>query len=122
MAALHECRGRQALHLSVRADVLDALTEVAMIQSTEASNRIEGIRTSDKRLRDIMLDSTDLKSRDEEEIAGYRDVLNTVHRSYEFIDVKPEVSFNCIAICIAIRRLRWWALQYRRQRDTGHPL
>lgn len=91
VAALHECRGRQALHLSVRADVLDALTEVAMIQSTGASNRIEGIRTSDKRLRDIMLDSADLKSRDEEEIAGYRDVLNTVHRSYEFIDVKPGV-------------------------------
>lgn len=91
VAALHECRGRQALHLSARPDVLDALTEVAMIQSTEASNRIEGIRTSDKRLRDIMLDKTDLKSRDEEEIAGYRDVLGTVHRYYEFIDVKPGV-------------------------------
>ena len=91
IAAVRECRGRQALHLSARPDVLEAMTEVAKAQSTEASNRIEGIRTSDGRLQEIMADKTDLRSRDEEEIAGYRDVLGTVHESHEHPDVTPNV-------------------------------
>lgn len=91
LSAVHEYKGRQALYLAAKPDVLDALTEVAKVQSAEASNRIEGIRTSDKRLREIMLDKTDLQSRDEEEIAGYRDVLSLVHENYEFMDVTPGV-------------------------------
>ena len=91
LSAVHEYKGRQALCLNAKADVLDALTEVAKVQSTEASNRIEGIRTSDRRLRQIMSDKSDLRSRDEEEIAGYRDVLATIHESHDFIDVTPNV-------------------------------
>lgn len=91
VSAVHEAKGRQGLHATARQDVLDALVEVAKVQSAEASNRIEGIRTSDKRLREIMADRTDLRSRDEEEIAGYRDVLDVVHESYDFIDVTPNV-------------------------------
>lgn len=91
LSAVHEYKGRQVLYLAAKPDVLDALTEIAKVQSAEASNRIEGIRTSDKRLREIMLDKTDLQSRDEEEIAGYRDVLSLVHENYEFMDVTPGV-------------------------------
>ena len=91
VAAIHESRGRQELHLAAKRDVLDALVAVSKIQSTESSNRIEGIRTSDRRLRAIMSDKVALKSRDEEEIAGYRDVLDKVHESYEYIDVTPSV-------------------------------
>ena len=82
LSTIHECKGRQDLHAAIKPDVLNALVSVAKIQSTEASNRIEGIRTSDKRLQQIMDDKTDLTSRDEEEIAGYRDVLNTIHESF----------------------------------------
>ena len=89
LSAVHEHRGRQALYLSAKPDVLDALTKVAKAQSTEASNRIEGIRTSNRRLQAIMSEKSDLRSRDEEEIAGYRDVLATVHENHDFIDVAP---------------------------------
>lgn len=91
VSAVHEHRGRQLLRLAARRDVLDALVEVAKVQSIESSNRIEGIRTSDKRLREIVADTTGLRSRDEEEIAGYRDVLQMVHENYEFINVTPNV-------------------------------
>lgn len=91
LTSVHEYKGRQVLYLNAKADVLDALTEVAKVQSTEASNRIEGIRTSDRRLQQIMSKKSDLRSRDEEEIAGYRDVLATIHESHDFIDVTPNV-------------------------------
>lgn len=91
LAAVHECRGRQASDLSAPADVLDALTEVARVQSAGASNRIEGIRTSDARLRAIMDERTDPRSRDEEEIAGYRDALATIHGGHDFIEPTPGV-------------------------------
>lgn len=91
LAAVHEHKGRQELHLSVRADILDALVDVAKVQSTEASNRIEGIRTSEKRLKAIMDNKTDLTSRDEEEIAGYRDVLTLIHENYKHMKITPNV-------------------------------
>ena len=91
LAAVHEYRGRQASYLTAKQDILDSLIEVARVQSTEASNRIEGIRTTEKRLHDIMSDKTDPKSRDEEEIAGYRDVLETIHESHDYIDVTPNI-------------------------------
>ena len=91
LAAVHECRGRQESDLSVGRDVLDALVEVARVQSAGASNRIEGIRTSDARLRGIMEERTDPRSRDEEEIAGYRDVLATIHEGHDYIEPTPGV-------------------------------
>lgn len=91
LAAVHESKGRQALNLSVKADVVDALAAVAKVQSTESSNRIEGIRTSGKRMREIVAAETHPKSRDEEEIAGYRDVLALIHEDYDSIEVTPGI-------------------------------
>lgn len=91
ISAIHEYKGRQDLYLSSQPAILDTMVEVAKVQSTETSNRLEGIHTSDKRLREIMQENTDLRSRDEEEIAGYRDVLKTIHESYEYIDVTPNI-------------------------------
>ncbi len=91
LSAVHEHRGRQKLYGEARPDVLEALIDVAKIQSAEASNRIEGVRTSDKRLKAIMADKTDPKSRDEEEITGYRDVLNVIHDSHDYLAVTPNV-------------------------------
>ncbi|MGN0328374.1 MAG: Fic family protein [Lachnospira sp.] len=88
LTTIHEFKGEQRLIANRHADVLIDLKEVAKIQSTESSNKIEGIYTSDDRLKKIVLDKTMPKSRDEREIAGYRDVLNTVHESYEHIPVK----------------------------------
>ena len=89
MAAIHEHKGQQNLFIEAQADVLAELLEIAKIQSTEASNRIEGIITTDERLKKIVLNKTTPKGRSEREIAGYRDVLTTIHESYDFIPPKP---------------------------------
>lgn len=91
LSKIHEFKGEQNLFLESRADELEHLLEVARIQSTEASNKIEGIYTSNERLKLIALDKTMPKTRDEFEIAGYRDVLNTIHKNYEYIPVKPSI-------------------------------
>lgn len=88
LTTIHEYKGEQRLIADRYADVLTDLVEIAKIQSTESSNRIEGIYTSDEQLRKIVLEKTKPKSRNEQEIAGYRDVLNTIHENYEHIPVR----------------------------------
>ena len=91
LAQIHEQKGQQNLFIEVHKDALSELLEIAKIQSTEASNRIEGIITTDDRLKKIVLDKTTPKGRSEREIAGYRDVLNTIHENYDFIPVRPNM-------------------------------
>ena len=91
LAQIHEQKGQQNLFIEAHKDALSELLEIAKIQSTEASNRIEGIITTDDRLKKIVLDKTTPKSRSEREIAGYRDVLNTIHENYDFIPVRPNM-------------------------------
>ena len=86
LAQIHEYKGA---HAQVKEDELTHLIEIARIQSTEASNRIEGIYTSDDRLQKLVKDKTTPRDRSEKEIAGYRDVLATIHESYDYIPVKP---------------------------------
>nr|MBO6294496.1 Fic family protein [Schwartzia sp. (in: firmicutes)] len=89
LAQIHEQKGHQNLLIETQKDVLSELLAVAKIQSTEASNRIEGIITTDDRLKKIVMNKTTPQGRSEREIAGYRDVLNTIHENYEFIPVRP---------------------------------
>lgn len=91
VSKIHEYKGEQNLFIEANADALETLVEMAKIQSTEASNRIEGIYTSDDRLKKIVLNKTMPKTRSEQEIAGYRDVLKTVHDSYDYINIKSSV-------------------------------
>lgn len=88
LTMIHEFKGEQRLMAERHAGVLDDLAQIARIQSTESSNRIEGIYTSDEQLRKLVLDKTKPVSRDEKEIAGYRDVLNTIHENYAYIPLK----------------------------------
>lgn len=87
VSALHEFRGRQALYLAQKPAVLDNLIEIAKVQSTESSNAIESIRTTNSRLKQLVEEKTTPKNRDEEEIAGYRYVLNIIHENYELIPI-----------------------------------
>ena len=89
LAQIHEQKGQQNLFIEAQKDALSELLEIAKIQSTEASNRIEGIITTDDRLKKIVLNKTTPKGRGEREIAGYRDVLNTIHENYDYIPVRP---------------------------------
>ena len=87
VSGIHEYRGKQELYLAQKPAVLDKLVEVAKVQSTESSNAIEGIFTSNTRLNQLMQSKTTPKNRDEEEIAGYRFVLDMIHESYEYIPI-----------------------------------
>ena len=91
LSQIHEFKGKQELLINAKSDMLAELMEVAKIQSTEASNKIEGIITTDDRLKKIVRDKTMPKNRSEKEIAGYRDVLATIHESYEYIPPKPSM-------------------------------
>ena len=91
MAQIHEQKGQQNLFIEAHKDALTELLEIAKIQSTEASNRIEGIITTDDRLKKIVRNKTAPRNRNEREIAGYRDVLATIHENYDFIPVRPNM-------------------------------
>ncbi len=88
VAQIHEYKGRQEVYLKQKPEELDKLVEIAIRQSTEASNAIEGIRTTKTRLKELCEEKTTPKNRDEEEILGYRDVLNTIHENYEYIPIR----------------------------------
>lgn len=91
MGSLHEHKGRQELFVEANTDELKTLLEVALIQSTGASNRIEGIYTSDQRLAELVSRKAEPRNRFEQEIAGYREVLATIHESYEYITPRPSI-------------------------------
>jgi len=87
LTLISEYKGEQRLFIEAHKDELKELVEIAKIQSTEASNRIEGIFTADDRLKNLVQEKTTPRNRDESEIAGYRDVLNTIHENYDYIPI-----------------------------------
>lgn len=87
VSSIYKEVGKQELYLKQRPEELEKLVEIAKIQSTEASNAIEGIVTTSTRIRQLVEDKTTPKNRDEQEIAGYRDVLNVIHDSFDTIPI-----------------------------------
>ena len=87
IAAIYKEAGKQELYLKQRPQELEKLTEIAKIQSTESSNAIEGIVTTDTRIRQLVEEKTAPRNRDEEEIAGYRDALNVIHENFDVIPI-----------------------------------
>lgn len=91
VTTLHEYKERQKLLSDVHRDEINKLTNIAKIQSVGASNRIEGIFTSDKRLQEIAEEKSLPMNRPEQEIAGYREVLKIIHENYDFISITPNI-------------------------------
>ena len=87
IAAIYKEAGKQEMYLKQRPEELEKLVEIAKIQSTEASNAIEGIVTTNLRIRQLVKEKTTPKNRNEQEIAGYRDVLNIIHESFDAIPI-----------------------------------
>lgn len=85
IAAIYKEAGKQELYLKQRPDELEKLVEIAKIQSTESSNAIEGIVTTSTRIKQLVEEKTAPRNRDEQEIAGYRDVLNIIHENFDTI-------------------------------------
>ena len=91
VSAIHEYKGKQTLYIEANHDILTSLLKIAKIQSTESSNKIEGIKTTDERINALINDKVKPKNRNEEEIAGYRDILELIHENYENMDITPNV-------------------------------
>lgn len=87
VAAIYREFGKQKLYLKQKPQELEKLVEIAKIQSTEASNAIEGIVTTSTRIKQLVEEKTTPKNRDEQEIAGYRDVLNIIHENFDAIPI-----------------------------------
>ncbi len=87
IAAIYKEAGKQELYLKQRPDELEKLVQIAKVQSTEASNAIEGIVTTSTRIKKLVAEKAAPKNRDEQEIAGYRDVLNIIHESFDAIPI-----------------------------------
>lgn len=87
IAAIYKEAGKQELYLKQKPDELERLVEIAKIQSTEASNAIEGIVTTNTRIKQLVEEKTAPRNRDEQEIAGYRDVLNLIHDNFDAIPI-----------------------------------
>lgn len=91
VSAIHEYKGKQELFIEAKPDVLEAMLEIAMIQSIGASNRIEGIYTSDERLDALVKFKAEPRNRSEREIAGYREVLSLIHENYDYMPPRANV-------------------------------
>ena len=87
IAAIYKEAGKQELYLKQRPEELEKLVEIAKIQSTEASNAIEGIVTTNTRIKQLVEEKTAPRNRDEQEIAGYRDALSIIHESFDAISL-----------------------------------
>lgn len=87
IAAIYKEAGKQELYLKQRPAELEKLVEIAKVQSTEASNAIEGIVTTNTRIKQLVAEKTTPRNRNEQEIAGYRDVLGVIHESFDAIPI-----------------------------------
>ena len=87
IAAIYKEAGKQEMYLKQRPEQLEKLVEIAKIQSTEASNAIEGIVTTNTRIKQLVTEKTTPKNRNEQEIAGYKDVLNIIHENFDAIPI-----------------------------------
>ena len=87
IAAIYKEAGKQELYLKQKPEEMEKLVEIAKIQSTEASNAIEGIVTTNTRMRQLVEEKTAPRNRNEQEIAGYRDALNIIHEDFDAIPV-----------------------------------
>ena len=87
VASIYKEAGKQDFYLKMRPEELEKLVEIAKIQSTESSNAIEGIVTTNTRIKQLVAEKTTPRTRDEQEIAGYRDALNIIHENFDAIPI-----------------------------------
>lgn len=91
VSAIHEYKGKQELFIEAKPDILSIMVEIAKVQSTGSSNRIEGISTSDERLDALVKAKAEPRNRQEQEIAGYREVLELIHENYDYMMPRSNV-------------------------------
>lgn len=90
MNSISEYKGKQELYVRQFPQILKALVEMALIESAESSNRIEGVTVERRRLKPLILGHSKPRDRSEEEVAGYRKVLDLIHRKHSSLDISPQ--------------------------------
>jgi Fic family protein len=96
---LAEAKGKQELFTHQSPQVLKALREMALVQSVESSNRIEGVTVAPERLRPLVLGHARPKDRSEEDIAGYRRALNLIHSEADTLQITPDLLCRLHGLC-----------------------
>ncbi len=91
MNSISEYKGKQELYTRQSPQILKSLIEMALIESTESSNRIEGVTIEKRRLKPLILGHSKPRDRSEEEIAGYRKALDLIHRKHNNLDISPQI-------------------------------
>jgi Fic family protein len=91
LAKIGEYKGKQALFMQQTPETLETLKQAAIIESSECSNRLEGITAPHKRIEALIHQTTQPKDRSEQEIAGYRDALNLIHESAAYMNCSVNV-------------------------------
>ncbi len=94
-----EAKGKQELFTRQSPQILKALREMALIQSAESSNRIEGVTVEAERLRPLVLGNTRPRDRSEQEVQGYRLALNEIHTRYEKLPITADTLKRLHALC-----------------------
>lgn len=92
--SISEYKGKQELYIKQSPQVLRSLVEMALIESVESSNRIEGVTVEKQRLKPLVIGRARARTRSEEEIAGYRKALNLIHKKYSQLDITPDLFRN----------------------------
>ncbi|MBP7937520.1 MAG: Fic family protein [Phycisphaerae bacterium] len=84
-------QGKQDLYAQQSPEMLETLRQVAIIQSTESSNRIEGVTVPADRFKELMAKKVRPKDRPEQEVAGYRAVLDMIHGRHADMKLSPKL-------------------------------
>ena len=90
MNQVAESKGKQELYAKQSPQILKALIEMALIESAESSNRIEGVTVDKDRLKPLVIGRSKPRDRSEEEVAGYRNALDLIHRKHESLEISPD--------------------------------
>ena len=99
MNSIAEYKGKQELHMKQSPQILKSLTEMALVESAESSNRIEGVVIDKNRLKPLLIGHSKPRDRSEEEVVGYRNALKLIHKSHESLRISPEIIKELHRLC-----------------------
>lgn len=91
MNSISEYKGKQELYAKQSPQILKTLVEIALIESAESSNRIEGVTVDRQRLKPLIIGHSRPRDRSEEEVAGYRKALDLIHKKHRTLDINAEI-------------------------------
>jgi Fic family protein len=99
MNSIAEYKGKQELYMKQSPQVLKSLIEMALIESAESSNRIEGVTIDKSRIKPLLIGHSKPRGRSEEEVVGYRNALKLIHKRHESLRISPETIKELHRLC-----------------------